>query len=1093
MKFRLSLFFLALFFSVSNLKAQNFIINPSSDGGFEGVHGWNIVNHPSGENKWFIGNAEKSSGEFGAYVSDNANTQSLTAPQSVNAVIYLYKDVVVPANVSSISLSFMFKNESISNKPPRVFFAKTSFFEPSPRTNVIYSEYTTITKVLNNEQNWEPYTNSDPLVEDRQMTFSSRTLEPGESYRIMFEWSALQQGSIKQTSPPTIYPTNPRVVTSSETYTPGSTTTINLVFDQDGQNYDIEWSVEGGAEIQSGQGATTLVVYHPLGISGTQTYRARLLPNPRVPTYEYNGVNSGLISIDEVSLTFTGVPKINTLSANSAQVGTNVVLNGEYFDPVAANNIVYLGGMKCEVVSGDANSLTVTVPPYVGTAFFTVTNANTKLSAIAPTKFTPINTALANAVYTSHQFSNLTFENPDSFSMSFSSSYDQKFALMDLDIDGKLDVVSFASNGQPNFLKNTAVSGKLDASTFATVSTFSGLSPTYTPNSSRSILFADFNNDGKLDIGASNNVNDGGFINPNTSTNGTGSLGNSESIMASGNNYKVNAAFLPFDINRDGRLDIFGVSTEQGTVRPYYTQNTTTAGSFEFETIESDRDFDLSSAYGGDFGDFDGDGAHDVVYGADGYVLLFKNNTQQGNPFVSNFSMQRLALLPLPNMFGLDKAYTVKFFDVDGDGNLDIVATNATRPILHIWRNTGSDFDVEPRQDLKIKDLRNTVGLALGDLNGDGLLDIITSDYVNGSGTKFSYLENQSTAGAIAFGESVTIIQSDHSYQQVEIADIDGDGKVDIIGANVSNGSLDVFRNRVFESGSIAENQEICIGTITQEIASLAPGQVVSGDIVYSWQSSTTDDISGFSTIANETAATLEPGNLTQTTYFRRGIASSDDPSLVYYSAPVEIKIVPLPTITEAVDVTICGTGSVPLVATTSAGETSFVNWYDAPTGGNLLGRSVSGEVFNTPEITQNTTFYAEAENANGCISAAREAVEGILNLAIPTATLGTFEDTKCDAASFTLTASTSSEAVIKWYDAETGGNLLREGPSFSTPVISANTTYWVEASNCNGASTRTAIPLTLIQTPSIVAAPSLTTCQFSDVLLTAEASAGGD
>ncbi|MFD2529257.1 MBG domain-containing protein, partial [Polaribacter marinaquae] len=1092
MKFSLSLFFFVLFLSVSNLKAQNVIINPSSDGGFEGVHGWNIVNHPSGENKWFIGNAEKSSGEFGAYVSDNTITQSLTTPQSVNAVIYLYKDVVVPANASSISMSFKFKNESVSDKPPRVFFAKTSLFEPTPRTNVIYSDYTTITKVLNNEQNWEPYTNTDPLVNDRQVTFSSRNLEPGESYRIMFEWSALQQGSITQTSPPTIYPTNPRIVTSSETYTPGTTTTVNLVFDQDGQNYDIVWSVEGGSEIQSGQGTTTMVVYHPLGVSGTQTYSARLLPNPRTPTFESNGVNSGLIAIDEVSLTFTGVPKINNLSANTAQVGANVVINGEYFDPIPANNIVYLGGMKCEVVSGDANSLTVTVPSYVGTAFFTVTNANTKLSAVSPIKFTPINIALANAVYASHSYSNLTFENPISFSTSFSSSYDQKFALMDLDIDGKLDVVSFASNGQPNFLKNTAVAGKLDASTFAAVSTFTGVSPTYTPNSSRSILFADFNNDGKLDIGASNNINDGGFINPNTSTIGTGSLGNSESIMASGNNYKVNAAFLPFDINRDGRLDIFGVSTEQGTVRPYYTQNTSTAGNFGFETIESERSFDLSSAYGGDFGDFDGDGAHDAVYGADGYVLLFKNNTQQGNPFVSNFSMQRLALLPLPNMFGMDKAYTVMFFDVDGDGNLDIVATNATRPILHIWRNSGSDFDVEPRQDFKIKDLRNTVGLTLGDLNGDGRLDIVTSDYVNGSGSKFSYLENQSTNGAVSFGESVTIIQSDDSYQQVEIADVDGDGKVDIIGANVSNGSLDVFRNRVFESGSIAENQEICIGTTTQEIASLAPGQVISGDIVYSWQSSTTDEISGFSTIANETAATLEPGNLTQTTYFRRGIASSDDPSSVFYTAPVEIKIVPLPTITEAVDVTICGTGSVPLVATTSAGETSFVNWYDAPTGGNLLGQSVSGEVFNTPEITQNTTFYAEAENANGCIAAAREAVEAILNLAIPTATLGTFEDTKCDAASFTLTASTSSEAVIKWYDAETEGNLLREGPSFTTPVISANTTYWVEASNCNGASTRTAIPLTLIQTPSIVAAPSLTTCQFSDVVLTAEASAGG-
>ncbi|KAI9550170.1 hypothetical protein GHT06_003542 [Daphnia sinensis] len=129
---------------------------------------------------------------------------------------------------------------------------------------------------------------------------------------------------------------------------------------------------------------------------------------------------------------------------------------------------------------------------------------------------------------------------------------------------------------------------------------------------------------------------------------------------------------------------------------------------------------------------------------------------------------------------------------------------------------------------------------------------------------------------------------------------------------------------------------------------------------------------------------------------------------------------------------------------------------------------------FHTPSITVSTTFYAEAVNLNGCIAAARVAVQANLNLAIPVATVGTFVNTKCDASSFTLIASTSSEATIKWYDAETGGTLLKE-----------------EASNCNGASVRTAVPVTVIETPSITAAPGITTCQFSNVTLTATASAG--
>ena len=111
--------FSLLTFSAS---AQNFIINPTTDGGFEGAHGWTIVNHPTAENKWFIGGAVKNSGASGAYVSNNVNTQTLTAAQSVSSNIYLYKDVVVPANASSISLSFSFKNPINTTNPPRVFF-----------------------------------------------------------------------------------------------------------------------------------------------------------------------------------------------------------------------------------------------------------------------------------------------------------------------------------------------------------------------------------------------------------------------------------------------------------------------------------------------------------------------------------------------------------------------------------------------------------------------------------------------------------------------------------------------------------------------------------------------------------------------------------------------------------------------------------------------------------------------------------------------------------------------------------------------------------------------------------------------------------
>lgn len=1093
-KFQQFLFFSFFFVLAFSASAQNFIINPATDGGFEGAHGWTIVNHPTAQNKWFIGGAVKNSGSNGAYVSSSELNQSITSPQDVNAVIYLYKDVVVPANASSISLSFTFKNPVNTTNPPRIFFAKTSLFDPVPRTNLIYNNFTTIDKVLANEQNWATYTNTDPLVQDRQITYTSRKLEPGESYRILFEWSALDQGSYTQTSPVVIYPTNPRIEPANGFYTPGTTTTKSIAFDSPGQNFEVVWSTEGGGgltQIVSGQGTTTAQFFHPLGQTDTVTYRAQLLPVPRTPTYQFNGKNGGEIGIDEVSLSFIGVPKITSLSQTRGEVGSSVTITGEYFDPTPTNNVVFLGGQQCTVTAGNANSLTVTVPAQVGGAYFSVTNLTTKLSATSGQKFFPTKATLATATYASQTYPQNSFENPVSFATAFSSSFDQKFALVDVDLDGKLDVISYAGGGtlEPRFLKNTATVGIINSSAFAAVNQISGVTPNYSTKSPRSILFSDFNNDGKLDLGVSNNVNDGGFVNPNTSANSTIALGSSTSLLTSGGDYKVNGAFLPFDINRDGKTDIFGLSQFNGTIKPYYSLNTSTNNNFGFTTVLSTTSLDLQSAYGGDFGDFDGDGAVDVVYGANDFVVLIKNTTREGTPFEGNFAFERKGLFMLPNLG--QSAYTVKFADIDGDGKLDILATNSATGMLHIWRNSGTGFSAEPRVDIPVVGLRNTYGLAIGDLTGDGKVDLVVGDYVNATGSNLAFLKNQSTSGTISFSESVQIVAGTVAYQQLELADIDGDGKSDIVAANVSNATLDVLRNRAQESGSISGNATLCFGTAASAITSTSPGTVASGSIIYSWEKSTTGETSGYTVIAGETAATLNPGTLSQTTFFRRGIASSTSPSTVYYTLPVKITVDPLPTITQAPAVTICGTGSVPLIAETSVGDGSFVNWYDAATGGNLLGRTASGAVFTSPALTQSTTYYAEAENANGCLSSQRVAVQANLNLALPTLTLGNFVNTKCDAGDFTLTASTSSEAVIKWYDVASGGTALREGNSFTTPLLSADRTYYVEAVNCNGSSVRQAIPLTLIPTPRIVSAPGVTTCQNSSVTLTALASAG--
>ncbi|TDE29656.1 T9SS type B sorting domain-containing protein [Flavobacterium ranwuense] len=80
-----------------------------------------------------------------------------------------------------------------------------------------------------------------------------------------------------------------------------------------------------------------------------------------------------------------------------------------------------------------------------------------------------------------------------------------------------------------------------------------------------------------------------------------------------------------------------------------------------------------------------------------------------------------------------------------------------------------------------------------------------------------------------------------------------------------------------------------------------------------------------------------------------------------------------IPTITATNSpVSRCGAGAVTLEATASTGN---INWYSSLTGSTNIG---TGTSLTVPNVTQNTTYYAEAIN-NGCTNGNRIAVEIII------------------------------------------------------------------------------------------------------------------
>ncbi|MBK7853433.1 MAG: CotH kinase family protein [Bacteroidetes bacterium] len=170
-----------------------------------------------------------------------------------------------------------------------------------------------------------------------------------------------------------------------------------------------------------------------------------------------------------------------------------------------------------------------------------------------------------------------------------------------------------------------------------------------------------------------------------------------------------------------------------------------------------------------------------------------------------------------------------------------------------------------------------------------------------------------------------------------------------------------------------------------------------------------------------------------------------------------------------------CGNG--PLALTASSPDPVY--WYDAMIGGNLLD---SGYTFITPALSTTTRFYAEA---NGGCASPRVFVDALVNPIPPDPTVT--DSGTCGPGTVDLYA-TSTEQIF-WYDAPSGGNQVGSGSLFTTPVISAPTTYYVEAGYiCR--SNRVPVNAMVYSSPSVNLGPDSVTV-LSGNTITLDAGAG--
>src|SRR5690554_1749619 len=218
------------------------------------------------------------------------------------------------------------------------------------------------------------------------------------------------------------------------------------------------------------------------------------------------------------------------------------------------------------------------------------------------------------------------------------------------------------------------------------------------------------------------------------------------------------------------------------------------------------------------------------------------------------------------------------------------------------------------------------------------------------------------------------------------------------------------------------------------------------------------------------------PSISTTTSYYVQSSNSGCTSSRVEVVATVNTT----PSIVSTTPASRCGTGTVTLGATASAGTLS---WYGTSTGGSVLG---TGSSFTTPSINTTTTFYVQAKSSS-CTSV-RTAVIATVN-DIPEIT-NTTPASRCGAGGVTLTA-TASAGTISWFANATGGTALGTGVSFTTPSITTTTSYYVEAATASCTSVRTEVVATINTVPTITSTTPSSRCDSGTVSLSATANAG--
>ena len=297
------------------------------------------------------------------------------------------------------------------------------------------------------------------------------------------------------------------------------------------------------------------------------------------------------------------------------------------------------------------------------------------------------------------------------------------------------------------------------------------------------LCMCDFDGDKKVDVATANENT--AFINifPNASTPGVVSFPGKFAVNIASRSLHIKCG----DLNGDGKPDL--IATESGTTDKVFIlkNNSAGAGSFAFSvpltmTLAGKRPKRIEIA------DLDLDGKPDVIITAQG------SNTV--TVLVNQSTLASISFAPVPPIHitipGAASTEGLAVQDLNEDGLPEIVVSQfQTNSDIYIIENKSSPGSYASGAIRTLTVGTPIKNIKIGDLDNDRRPDIA---YTRLTANEVGFWLNNGTGGALSFVAGPNVKTDEYPWG-IDFGDLDGDGKADIVVASITKKSLTILNN----------------------------------------------------------------------------------------------------------------------------------------------------------------------------------------------------------------------------------------------------------------------------------------------------------